>query len=255
MLFLIQTISFFIAFTVIFVCVRLIPFMDLVSLTAYTNGVGWLYSAISLIFGVLAAFTVQAQSTKWDDLLRSTREEVNGLRRLFWLSYHLPISQAKRLRHAIRAYLERIIHEGWKDIDTGRRSPSLEAAIRSLQEEVFALSRRTPEYSATAIALVRSIFESREERMFQSAKRTSLLLKATIYTGAIMMIALSYFIGVPNIWIDYIFTGSIAFLVILIATVIEDLEHPYRPGHWHITQDSYRTLLEEVNKNQGQSSK
>jgi len=247
MLFLIQTISFFVAFTVIFICVRLIPFMNLVSLTAYTNGVGWLYSAISLIFGVLAAFTVQAQATKWDSLLRATREEVNGLKRLFWLSYHLPVPQAKKLRASIRSYLERVIHEGWKDIDTGRRSHPLEAAIRSLQEDVFALSRRTPVYSSTAIALVRSIFESREERMFQSAKRTPLLLKATIYTGAIMMIVLSYFIGVPDAWIDFIFTGSISFLVILIATVIEDLEHPYRPGHWHITQDAYRRLLEEVN--------
>jgi len=71
----------------------------------------------------------------------------------------------------------------------------------------------------------------------------------TIYTGAVMMISLSYLIGVSDVWIDFIFTGSIAFLTTLIVMVVEDLEHPYRPGHWHITQDAYKILLDEVSKN------
>lgn len=246
MSFFIRTLSIFVIFTVFFVVIRLIPGMDMVSLTAASEGAGWLYSTIGLIFGVFAAFIIQAQAKTWDELLSSIRLEVSNLRRLFWLSYHIGTEDAQILRDRIHNYLNLIIHEGWKDIDTGNRSPLLESSIRLLQEAVFTLSHNNPTYSMTATNIIRSIFESREERMFQSAKRTPLLLKVTIYVGACMMISLSYFIGVNNIWIDYIFTGSIAFLVILIVMVIKDLEHPYRPGHWHITQDAYRTLLEEV---------
>lgn len=246
MLFYLQTFLFFLVFSALFAVVRILPGMNLVSLEQYNGGVGWLYSAIGLIFGVLAAFTIQTQAQKWDELLRAIRTEVNGLRRLFWLSFHLSPAQGTLLRRDMCNYLDSVIHEGWKDIDIGRRSHVLEDAIRKLQENVFLISRKTPVYSSTAIGIARSIFESREERMFQSARRTPLLLKATIYVGAIFMILLSYFIGVTNIWIDYIFTGSIAFLTILIVTVIQDLEHPYRPGHWHITQEAYRILLAEI---------
>lgn len=244
--FIIQTILIFVLFSAAYFGVRHIPGMDLRSLKLTSDSAGWLYSEIGLIFGVFAAFTIQAQAREWDELLRAIREEVNSLRRLLWLSYSLPAEKAQRVNISIFNYLDHIVHEGWKDIDSGLRSPQLEASIRLLQEEVFDLFHNNPSYAPTAASLIRSIFESREERMFYSAKRTPTLLKGTIYMGGLMMIVLSYFIGVSNIWIDYIFTGSIALLIILIALVIEDLEHPYRPGHWHITQDAYQSLLEEV---------
>lgn len=249
MRFIIQIILFFIAFSAVFYGVRLIPGMDISSLNPSMDGVGWLYSQIGLIFGVFAAFTIQSQAKKWDELLSAIRQEVNNLRRLFWLSYHLTPVQAKKLRGNIRNYLSLVIHEGWKDIDTGHRSTNMEFAIQSLQEVVFDISHDIAAYSPTATAIIRSIFESREERMFQSAKRTPLLLKATIYVGAFFMIGLSFFIAVSNFWINFIFVGSISFLVVLIIMVIEDLEHPYRPGHWHVTQEAYQILLNEVSKN------
>lgn len=249
MLFFIQSIIYLIVFTVLFIGIRQIPGMSLNSLTSTSEGAGWLYSEIGLIFGVFAAFTIQSQAKKWDDLLSSIRQEIINLRRLFWLSYHLPHDIAKKLQFSIQEYLGLITNEGWENIDTGNRSESLENSTRFLQEVVFDLPKNAPEYSSTATVIVRSIFESREERIFQSSKRTPLLLKATIYTGAGLMIVLSYFIGVSNFWIDYLFTGSIFFLTILIVMVIEDLEHPYRPGHWHITQDAYRKLLKEVAAN------
>jgi len=249
MLLFVQSILFLIFITVLFVCVRLIPGINSLTLVATSEGIGWLYSEIGLIFGIFAAFTIQAQAKKWDDLISSIRQEVISLRRLFWLSNHLPPEVGKKLQLGIQEYLGLVIHEGWKNIDTGDRSTGLENSIHFLQEVVFDLPKTAPEYFSTAIAIIRGIFESRENRIFQSSKRTSLLLKVTIYTGAIMMIVLSYFIGVSNFWIDYIFTGSIAFLVTLIIMVVEDLEHPYRPGHWHITQDAYQKLLNEVSKN------
>jgi len=242
----IQTILIFVLFSAAYFGVHHIPGMDLRSLRLANDSAGWLYSEIGLIFGVFAAFTIQAQAKEWDELLRAIREEVNSLRRLLWLSYNLPPQKAQKVNISIFNYLDHIVHEGWKNIDCGHRSPQLEASIRLLQEDVFDLFKSNHSYAPTAEALIRSVFESREERMFYSAKRTPMLLKGTIYMGGLMMIILSYFIGVSNIWIDYIFTGSIALLIILIVLVIEDLEHPYRPGHWHITQDAYQSLLEEV---------
>lgn len=246
MVVLIQWAIFSLIFTVFFICIRLIPTMSLAMLAYSGDATGWLYSIIGLIFGIFAAFTIQSQAKKWDELSSAIRQEINSLRRLFWLSYHLPTIQAKKLREHIRTYLDLIVHEGWENIDTGHSSPNLELAARSLQEEAFLLLENNSIYSSTAVDLVHNVFKSREERMFQSAKRTATLLKSTIYVGAFMIFSLSFFIAVKNIWIDYIFVWSVTFLVTLIVMVIEDLEHPYRPGHWHITQDAYQALIKEV---------
>jgi hypothetical protein len=61
-----------------------------------------------------------------------------------------------------------------------------------------------------------------------------------------MVIFLSLFIAVENIYLDYIFTMSIALLGFLVFTVIEDLNQPFRPGSWHITNKEYRILLKRV---------
>ena len=203
MLLFIQSFIFLIFITVLFICIRLIPGINSTSLIATSEGVGWLYSEIGLIFGVFAAFTIQSQAKKWDDLISSIRKEVINLHRLFWLSNHLPSDVGKRLQLGIQEYLGLVMNEGWKNIDTGYRSSTLENSIHFLQEVVFDLPKTSPEYSSTAITIIKEIFESREERIFQSSKRTSLLLKATIYTGAIMMIILSYFIGVSNFFSNY----------------------------------------------------
>lgn len=246
MSFIIQILFIFIIFSATYFGLYQLPVLDLHALKSTNDSAGWLYSAIGLIFGVFAAFTIQTQAREWDELLRAIRNEVSSLRRLLWISYTLPSHKTQQMNISIFNYLDHITHEGWKNIDSGVRSRELEESIRTLQEEVFALFKDNPSYEPLAISLIRSIFESREERMFYSAKRTPMLLKGTIYMGGFMMIILSYFIGVSNIWVDYIFTGSIALLIILIVLVIEDLEHPYRPGHWHITQEAYQSLLEEM---------
>ena len=63
-----------------------------------------------------------------------------------------------------------------------------------------------------------------------------------------LTIALSLFIGVRDVWLDYIFTGSIATLAFTIYTVIQDLNQPLRPGGWHLTTRDYERLLARLKK-------
>ena len=61
------------------------------------------------------------------------------------------------------------------------------------------------------------------------------MLKNTLQYAAFLLIFLSMFIGIKNIWLAFLFTASIASLLFFIFTVLRDLDNPLKPGSWHIT--------------------
>jgi hypothetical protein len=62
----------------------------------------------------------------------------------------------------------------------------------------------------------------------------------------VLLIFLSLFIGVKNLWLDYIFTLSIGVLAYTIYIVIDDLDNPFRPGAWHLTPQDCKMLIDDI---------
>lgn len=61
-----------------------------------------------------------------------------------------------------------------------------------------------------------------------------------------LVIVLSLFVGVKHLWLDYLFTLSIAMLANVVYLVIDDLDDPLRPGIWHVTSKRYERLLAQL---------
>jgi hypothetical protein len=75
---------------------------------------------------------------------------------------------------------------------------------------------------------------------------TPQILKNTLGFAAALVIVMSLFIGVRNIWLDYIFTTSIALLAYVVYLVVDDLDNPLQPGLWQITPHDYHELLRRL---------
>jgi sugar phosphate permease len=72
------------------------------------------------------------------------------------------------------------------------------------------------------------------------------ILKNTLQFSAFLLIGLSMFVAVEDIWLALLFTASIATLAFSIFLVLLDLDNPLEPGDWNITSKSYRKLLEKI---------
>jgi hypothetical protein len=72
------------------------------------------------------------------------------------------------------------------------------------------------------------------------------ILKVTVGFADGLVIVLSLFIGVKHLWLDYLFTLSIAVLAYVVYLVVDDLDHPLRPGIWHVTSKRYERLLAKL---------
>lgn len=245
--FIAKLIIFLVVFTAIFIFININRLVRVEILNNSLNGISWLYSTVALIFSIVSAFIMQTQWNRWDRLENSVRLEINGFWELLTLSDQLSTELRDGIRNSISEYLNALIKdEDWRKLDRGERMESVEAAINTLQQDIFYLSKRAPEYAELATSIFLSIQMNRNDRLHYSSGHIPVLLYFVIGLATFLVIVLSLFIAVPNVYLDYLFTISVGLLAFSILMVIEDLNHPYRPGSWHLKKDNYKKLYESL---------
>ncbi len=209
------------------------------------GGIPWLYSAISLIFSILAAFTIQKEWEHWNNLVEATKEERNTLREIWIWSNYLSKDNEQEIVSGIIKYLS-FIQQEWPRLGQGESSEEGENRLDSLRNTIMGLTEKT--HRLPLISLFNDLVTNRNKRIFQSGSRIPPILKNTLVFADFLMIILSLFIGVKNPFLDYIFTLGIGVLTYTIYIVIDDLDSPFRPGAWHLTPRDYQMLLDKINK-------
>lgn len=246
---LVSRIVIFIAlFSVLFFIVRYFHILDENLLKINVEGVGWLYSTIGLIFGVTSAFIIQSQWNNWDNLVNAIRAEVNGLRQLLLFSAHVSSEDNRNaVTLSIKNYLEKVI-KNWRYKEKSKGSEEVEEAIEEIQEEMYYLFEKKQSLTIVAYNIFSNILVLRDHRLHYSSRKIPLTLSILLKFSTMLLIVLSLFISVHTVWLDYIFTLGTAMLAFLIYLVIDDLNHPRRPGSWHVTEEPYKKLLKEIDK-------
>ena len=245
-----KLILFVVSFSSIFWIFRTIDrgkvlFVDLSEL----SGLPWLYSSIGLIFSILAAFTIQKEWEHWNELVEAIHGEVNALEELLLRCRYVPDCAGSIAAHT-QQYLSHIL-EYWPTIKEGIRSEEGDKIVALLRSDIMEVS--TESGKTLLLPLFSDIIRSRNKRIFQSRSHIPKILKNTLVFADVIMIILSLFIGVRNPLLDYIFTVSIGVLAYTIYLVIDDLDSPFRPGAWHLSQSEYADLLEDIRKDHAAS--
>jgi hypothetical protein len=204
------------------------------------GGIPWLYSAICLIFSILAAFTIQKEWEHWDELVRAIKGELDTIRELWHWSNH-PLREARRdICSCLENYIVSVLTE-WQTAQQGERDASGERVLDVLRKTIVELPPGTGR--TQQLNLFEELIRNRNKRIDQSISHIPHILKNTLIFTDILVIVLSLFIGVRNPFVDYLFTISIAVLAYTIYIVIDDLDNPFRPGSWHLTSDEHQLLL------------
>jgi hypothetical protein len=81
--------------------------------------------------------------------------------------------------------------------------------------------------------------------MNYSNEHMPVVLKRIVILADILLTLLSLFVAVDNIYLDYIFAGSIGLLAFALIMVVDDLDNPFRSGSWQLTTNGYEMLLEK----------
>jgi hypothetical protein len=238
---------FLLLFSLLFLLLRIYSSYDQVILMADLEDIGgvpWLYSAVCLIFSILAGFIIQSQWGHWNTLVGAVKGEVSALHQLWFWSAYFPAEVQMKTRTAIRHYLSTTLKEEWGPT-AEEESDAAGQALASIRESVSEMFER-PEFMVTAFSMFSDVLRHRENRLHYSHRPMPKALKSTVLLADVLVIGLSLLIGVRHMWLDYIFTLSIALLAFSVYLVLDDLDSPLRPGLWHLTPEDYQRLLTKL---------
>lgn len=214
------------------------------------NNLPWLFSVIGIIFSIISGFIIQSKWQTWNELIDATHGEISTLKQLYMLSNHFSFSVQKMIRKDIIHYLESIISEATIGQSEEGRSEKVENAIYKLEETVLDIDySQHPNIGSLAFDLVRKSLEFREKRLQNATHTLPPGVRLYIISATFSIIFASFFIYISNFYLDVTFTLMIGFLAYGLYILIDDLDHPYRPGHWQLTKDEYVTLLKVIEKN------
>jgi hypothetical protein len=210
------------------------------------GGIPWLYASIGTLFSILAGFIIQKEWENWNSLIDAVDGEVNTLREMWLWSRYLPAEIGGIFHNSIKSYLEEMSENGLHKSEQEIASNRIEESMSRLNAVMFEMFKNQPSTAVNAFAFFTKLIERRTERIRYSSHHVPQSIKRIIFLATALMICLSMFIGVKNIWLDYTFTMSVSMLAYVIYLVIDDLDHPLVPGGWHLTASSYKKLLEKI---------
>jgi hypothetical protein len=208
------------------------------------GGVPWLYSVVGIIFSVLAAFIIQNEWQQWSNLVAAMKGEVVGLEQLWRCAQYLPEDTRLSICDRIHRYLTLITTKGLDQLSRHEHA-ALDHVFLSICDAVYGMLDH-PRLKGTIDSILAHTIVHRSRRLLYSFPATPGILKNTLGFAAGLVIVLSLFIGVRNIWLDYVFTVSIALLAYVVYLVVDDLDNPLRPGLWQMTPHEYQELLRRL---------
>jgi hypothetical protein len=241
-----KLIPFLVIFGTIFYFIRTSSLYDTRLLLSNIDETPYLYAVVGTIFGVLAGFAIQQEWEEWNALTDAVRGEVDGLEKLYLWSSNFPEKIMNAIHAEIRRYLELIIKEGWQYSEKGEKSREVEDVIIDLNTSIYKIFDEAPQLMPTSFALLSTVLNHRSARLQHSAEHMPPLLRNTLRFAAFLLIALSMFIAIKDIYLAFVFTASIASLAYAIFLVLTDLDNPLKPGDWHITTKDYQALLAKI---------
>lgn len=243
-----KVILFIIFFSIAFWVVRLNNLLPDYRLEADRFAIPALFGAGNMIFSIVSAFIIQAQWTKWDRLIEANRGEINMLRQLFILAHHFPKEQMNNIRFQIRQYLKIYIQaSSTKDYNVlTRRSKEVENALIKIDDSVFNATKKHPDVGQLVIGYLTSAMEYREKKIQLTNQRLPWGIKLYVIGATYSVIIGSLFVPFNYLGYNYYFTLVVALLAFGVLIIIDDFDHPYRPGSFVLTVRLYKVLLDEV---------
>lgn len=242
-----RLVVFVIIFSLVFFAIRMFNLLPSDKLTQNIASLPWLFSAISVIFSIISGFVIQSKWHVWDELTDATHGEVSAFRQLHIMAHHFPLDIQLLIHTRIQTYLQLIIAESAMHLYLDTRSINVDNALYQLEDTIFTARKKDPESATMAFTILKEAMDYRERRIQSSAHILPTGVKIYIMTATFLMIFSSLFIGVDTVSYDYLFTLMIGILSYGIYLLIDDLDHPYRPGQWHLKVDAYAELLKEIN--------
>ncbi|MGH7203591.1 MAG: hypothetical protein ACREHC_04075 [Candidatus Levyibacteriota bacterium] len=207
-----------------------------------------MFSAANFIYSIFTAFIIQAQWQKCGTLIDANRGELRMLRQLFIVAHHFPVKERNDIRFHIYRYLNLIMSStiGKNDKDLRYRSKKVDEALIRIEDSMFEALKKYPDIGPLAFSYLTNAMEYREQKLQIISQFLPLGLRLFVVFSTFTIIFSSFFLPFSSIFLNFYFNLVLAILAFGVYLIIEDFDHPYRPGIHYLSNDGYQNLMKEI---------
>jgi len=212
------------------------------------GGIGAFASVVGTLYGILVVFILFEVWTEFNKTSQLIDKEAIGLERLFRLASYFRDNVSTKMEKAIVDYAKLVIKSKFRDLAVGQRNSEISKSFRKIAKVIHDIKFTGTHDSIIFEQIVThygDLHEIRTERMSQSLIRLPALLKVFLYVSSLMILFVFIITPFSNMYYGFVITGVMAFIIILVIQVVEDLDNPFQ-GYWTLTPEPFSRTLRNI---------
>ena len=211
---------------------------DVSSVSAYI-------SAIGVVYGILAAFTIYVVWTQFNDAENAADTELDDLMDLFRFALYLKDQRAlEALQTAMVGYSQSVADDEWPAMTVGTVSAETAKHFGRVFHAINAVQfddARDAEAWGGMIRKFEAMSDARSKRLGLAKARMPFLLRGLLYLASLALVAGFFMLSIDNNFLAVLVTAVTTAIVFLTIEVVEDLDDPFG-GQWSLSADGFREL-------------
>lgn len=213
---------------------------------AMDNGtVGWFFSAVSLLYGLLLGLLTVAAWGSYNQASTIASQEASATAELYRDLAAYPDTTRDAMRKLLRNYLTVVVTQSWPAQQRGLLPDSETVVLNQFQKHLMAqrglLAEQLVVHGETLRAY-NTLIDIRRQRQEALTSGVPGVLWIVVLVGAVATIGFSYGFVVASYRLHVWLTGVLAGMVGLLVFLLVALDHPYW-GTVSVSADAYQLVL------------
>lgn len=213
------------------------------------GGISVFASIFGTLFGILTAFIVVEVWNQYNKTSQLIDDEANGLEKLFRLTlFFRNTGFTTKVKDAIFNYIQNIIEDNFTLLSEGSRSAKNGILFREISN-ILNKVKFNDDHDNVVFSHIISAYDDlstiRTNRISQSIARLPSLLKIFLYVCIIIALNTVVFLPFQSLFLYLVSLSSISFVLIMVLSVIEDLDNPFI-GAWNLDTEPYLRVKSHI---------
>jgi hypothetical protein len=214
------------------------------TLTPHNDVAGVILTVIGTLYAVILGFVVVVVWQGYTTASDVAASEANALANVYRLARGVPEPAGNTIRHHITDYAHAVLTKEWPRMASSGESDRQTGAIaREIANEVVNLrpaAGAQTNLQAAMLAALGQFLDDRRSRLTYLEPRIPGILWGVLIFGGVVLLAITFLIGLKNRLAQLIMTGALAAMIAISIVTIFDLEAPLEganhvnPTAWEI---------------------
>ena len=209
---------------------------------------GFIFAAVSLLYGVLVAFVVIMGSEGLASARTTTYTEADQVANVYWMSRILPSPEGSEIQGLALKYAQTVTFDEWPLMAKDESSGQAQLLFDQMRSDVFGFMPRSDQQQAIyeqEVASINNLSAARRDRLAAMNETIPEPIWVVLIIGGVITTCFCLLFGLRN---RIVHAGTVATLAVLITIslfLIKNMQDPFANSP-HIGPEALRIFLSQT---------